>query len=50
MKVKCPDCGEWDYKGKRRYSPKHSVWVSCPTCHKNIKLQPPKKEKEESNV
>jgi Zn finger protein HypA/HybF involved in hydrogenase expression len=39
IKLKCNKCGkEWNYKGKKKPSDKHYVFVSCPDCHSNVKL------------
>jgi len=45
MKVKCKKCKKiWHYKGKKKPSTKYYVFVSCPDCHSNVKLEPFKED------
>lgn len=42
LTIHCSECGqEWDYKGKKLKLIEEGkrVYVSCPTCHKNIKIK-----------
>lgn len=41
--MKCPSCGDvWDYKGKKlKYiEAKKMVYITCPVCRKNIRIEP----------
>jgi endogenous inhibitor of DNA gyrase (YacG/DUF329 family) len=42
IQIKCPDCEyEWTYKGKRirMIEQGKRVYVTCPSCKKNVKIE-----------
>lgn len=40
MQIKCPKCKyEWQYTGDKEPNENYTVWIACPRCRSNIKLE-----------